>query len=498
MSRVLCFSYERLFHPDENLSGAGYRLYQVAMYLKKKKHQVTIAQRNHDADHERDGIRFIGWDPRSLKGIKKDFDCAYLPLSAYSNEYFSKIEKIPTLVDLSTPLPIEAELQSLGEKDDFLIHHGLSPLHSALAAGDKLVCSTLAQKKYYSGMLHLMGYRLTDKKIDVAPLCPEPGKILASKVKAKVIDAGKDRIALWLGSIFSWYDYKTPISAMKSVKKVKLVFAGALNPNVTELTRKNYEDAKRFAADQGVLGSKVIFIDWVDYSNVARLCEQADIAVTASLNAEESWLSYRLRYTDYLSARLPMICTSDDDFSATVLRRGLGLVVPPLDPKALGSAITAAIKNRKDYSENIDSFIKEEFNRDICFRPLDEFCKNPKLSNDYRPLDFYRVIDMQRDRIKDLEYIRDDKLATNATLTEEIKRYEARFNEVIEDKKSSERELKQNIANLNETVSRQNELIRKHSDLSGKFRGSIVYPLFRLTHSLGKTRLGSFIEKILK
>ena len=86
MSKVLCFSYERMFYPDNILSGPGSRLWEIAQTLKRKGHKITIAELNHDKDYTKDGIKFISWDTQRLKNIEKEFDVAFLPLSAYVDQ----------------------------------------------------------------------------------------------------------------------------------------------------------------------------------------------------------------------------------------------------------------------------------------------------------------------------------------------------------------------------------------------------------------------------
>ena len=41
------------------------------------------------------------------------------------------------------------------------------------------------------------------------------------------------------------------------------------------------------------------------------------------------------------------------------------------------------------------------------------------------------------------------------------------------------------------------ELIKKNDQLN-KFRGSIIYPFYKITHKFGKTKIGGIIAKLLK
>ncbi len=58
--------------------------------------------------------------------------------------------------------------------------------------------------------------------------------------------------------------------------------------------------------------------------------------------------------------------------------------------------------------------------------------------------------------------------------------------------------LLETIEKLDKRILFMNESLEKEKGKTGQFRNSIVYPIYRITNSLGKTRIGRFIEKILK
>jgi len=514
MSRIVCFSYERLFYPDNILSGPGLRLWEMASALKRKNHKVNIAELNHERDYTKEGINFISWDPISLRNIEKQYDSAIILLSAYVTKYFGEIKKIPTLVDLTTPIAIESQAHSLGKKSDFFLNEGIIPTFIALEKGDFFVCSNEAQKNFYIGMMSLMGIsNLNQELIKIAYFAPKKEKpILENKrILEKIVGKNK-KVLLWMGSMFSWYDYKTPILAMKEIAKEQkdavLVFVGANNPNITALTKENYRKALSYAKSQKLINKNVFFIDWVNYEDRMNIYAEAKIAVVTSYDSAESALCYRTRIIDSFEARLPVICTDNDMLSKIIKEKNLGESVKVQDFEELSKKILIMLNNEKKlsaYSKRIDTFIKNEFNIDITIKPIDAFCKAPEKFSKKSKIDFLSLINEQEKRIKELEYIKNDKIATNKTLVEEITNFQLRYNNILKDKAESEQDLKNQINERKKEsedkkglIENQLEIIEKQRKVIGEYRASIVYPFYKITHSFGNTQIGKIISKLIK
>ena len=424
MAKVLCFSYERLFFPNNIMSGPGHRLWQIALILKKKGHKVTVAQLNHDKDYTKQGIKFISWDTNSLKSIKKVYDVAYLPLSAFVDQYFDKIKKIPTIVDLSTPLVIESMAHHIGNEDNFYLNQGILPTISALNNGDFFVCSNQSQKKFYLGMISILGIKNFEKNlIDIVSFAPnKQNKNVKSKsIIEKVV--GKDKkIILNMGGLYSWYDYKTPILAMKPILKIHpdavLVFVGALNPRIISLTKNNYNDAKKLAKKIGLIDKNIYFIDWVDYPNRESVYKESSIAIVTSKNKDEASLTHRIRIIDFWSSNLPVICSKSEGLSNHITSKNLGLTYETKNVEDLSKKINTVFNDKlliEKFKKNLKKFINYEFNLKNAIKPIDEFCKKPKLFKNNIKLNFYQIINQQKNIIKNLEYIKDSNRNKKAT-----------------------------------------------------------------------------------
>ena len=58
--------------------------------------------------------------------------------------------------------------------------------------------------------------------------------------------------------------------------------------------------------------------------------------------------------------------------------------------------------------------------------------------------------------------------------------------------------MKTQMNRLNEIIKQQGEIIAIQKGRIDQFKNSIVYPFYRITHTLGNTKLGKILQKLLK
>ena len=390
MSRVIIFSYEPIF-PEHGSSGPSIRNWEIAKALTRRGHEVTIAEWGHSKDYIKEKIKFIKWDEKELKDISKKFDVALIQNSHAIPEYFNTINEIPTIINLTIPISIEAAADQIKNKKEFFINDGLVPTAISLMKGDFFFCASERQKYFYTGMLNLLGrinpYTYNKKLIDIVPVAApvEIPKIKENVIKGKVVPKNK-RIILWPSSIFSWFDAITAIESMKIVrKKVKdavMVFVGADNPNIDVLTKKNVKSAKKKAKELGLLNKIVYFMDWLPYEKRTNMYLESEFAVVTYPISPETDMSFRTRITDCLWGRLPVICTKGDSVAEVIEKNGLGATVEEKNPKELAEKFIEFLNNKQELkriSKRVDKFIRKKMNWDVVIDPIDKFCKNPKI-----------------------------------------------------------------------------------------------------------------------
>jgi len=414
MSRVIIFSYEPIF-PEYGSSGPSIRNWEIAKALTRRGHKVTIAEWGHSKDYTKNGIKFIKWDEKELEDISKRFDVTIIQESHAVSEYFNKIDKIPTIVNLTIPISIEASAHQIRSKGEFFVNDGVFPTLLSIMKGDFFFCASERQKHFYMGMLNLLGrinpYTYDKKLIDIVPVAApvEIPEIKKNVIKGKIVPKNK-RVILWPSSIFSWFDAITAIEAMKVVsKKVKdavMVFVGADNPNVSVMTEKNVKSAKKKAKELGLLNKTVYFMDWLPYEKRANMYLESEFAVVTYPIGQETEMSFRTRIIDCLWGRLPVICTKGDSVAEIIEKESLGATVEEKNPKELAEKIIEFLTNKQELkriSKRVDKFIREKMNWDVVIEPIDKFCKNPKLDRYKEKLNPLSIINEKEKLINEKE-----------------------------------------------------------------------------------------------
>ena len=269
------------------------------------------------------------------------------------------------VVDLYDPEPFEV-LEFLGGRPEPL-RRAVSALvvdriAGALRDADHLMCASEAQRDLWLGMLvaeRLLTPAAYDgdpslrSRIDTVPFgVPDRAPAATGRgPRERVAGIGPDdEIVLWNGGIWNWLDAPTAIRAVAALARrrpqVRLLFMGAANEGPA---RRATEEARRIAADLGVLGTTVLFHDgWVPYGERADWLLQAACALSTHADHLEARFAFRTRLLDCFWAGLPVVATGGDDLAARVQRDGLGEVVPPVDPAALAAALERVLARGRE------------------------------------------------------------------------------------------------------------------------------------------------------
>lgn len=151
-------------------------------------------------------------------------------------------------------------------------------------------------------------------------------------------------VALWGGGMWEWFDPALVVDAVAqarvSVPDLHLCLLGqqpaGRPPTAAALV------ARERAAALGVDGRSVHFAtDWVPYDARQAWLLDADIAVSAHLEAAENRFSFRTRVLDYLWAGLPCVLSAGDGFAELAVRQNFGLVAAVGDVEGFAAALVA-------------------------------------------------------------------------------------------------------------------------------------------------------------
>ncbi|WP_426623241.1 glycosyltransferase [Leifsonia sp. McL0607] len=264
------------------------------------------------------------------------------------------------IFDLYNALPVEtvgAEVISgfrNAEGKDREYRELLKYFRFCAQAGSYFVASNERQRDYWLGYIMASGgllpssldARPLDRIIGIVPFGSEEHEPVQSRhgLRGTHGIGDDDIVVLWAGGIWDWFDAETPIRAVAALAqedpRYKLVFYGTVHPNATIGRPPAVERAQAVAAELGVLGTSVVFLDeWVPADERADYLLDADLAISAHKDSLETHYSFRTRILDHFWATLPSVVSRGDWFADYIERAGLGITTPIGDVQATADAI---------------------------------------------------------------------------------------------------------------------------------------------------------------
>ena len=400
MNKVLLISPDCI---NKKMSGPGIRYYNFAKELSKTlKVFLFIPNKVTDFNFEGENFEVIVGDKKRLEEISFTVDSIVVQGIAYRLYPFLKNTTKPVVVDIYDPITLEnLELRKFLSMNDRVAYHetDIDLILEQLALGDFFMCASEKQKDYWMGMLAAVN-RVNPitynenvemkKLIEVVPF----GFDNSEPVKTKKVLKGvweniseNDKVLIWGGGIWNWFDPLTLIEAMREVtqirKDVKLFFMGIGHPSLNVDTKVADECIAK-SKEYDLYNKNVFFNDWVDYNERQNYLLEADIGVSTYMNNLETRYSFRTRILDYLWCELPMILTKGDYMGELVENHNLGYCHQAADFKELAEKIISLIENGEVYEKakiNIKN-IKEAYRWENVVKPLINFCENPYIASD--------------------------------------------------------------------------------------------------------------------
>ncbi|MEX2586622.1 MAG: glycosyltransferase [Actinomycetota bacterium] len=286
-------------------------------------------------------------------------------------------------------------------KRNNIFESDLDVIGDQLRSCDFFICASEKQRDFWLGQLAGAGRlnpHVYDRDptlrtlIDVVPfgLSSEPPAHTEPVLKGVVPGIGTDdKVILWGGGIYNWFDPLTLIRAVARVvhdhPEVKLFFMGLAHPNPDVPEMRMAVQARELAEELGLEGKHVFFNDgWVPYRYRSNYLLESDLGVSCHLEHIETTYSYRTRVLDYFWAELPVIVTRGDALSYLVEERNLGLTVEPGDVDGFTAAITAMCEDEelaRDCRLNVSKMLPELAWGEVI-KPLDQFCSTPHRAAD--------------------------------------------------------------------------------------------------------------------
>lgn len=311
------------------------------------------------------------------------------------------------VADIYDPMHLE-QLEQARDRGEAGRHQAISDvtdlLNRQISRADMLLCASEKQRQFWLGELASQGRinmgtagplgRSMDDLLRVVPFGveDEPPVQRHHGMRGAIPGVGQDdRIILWGGGVYNWFDPLTLIRAVGRLAErhddVRLVFMGMKHPNPGVPDQRIAWEARE-SSDRLGLTDRVVFFNsgWVPYRDRADFLLDADVGVSTHFEHIETAYSFRTRILDYLWAGLPIVATTGDSFGNVLDSEGLGFGVPPEDVAALEHALEKVLFDR-ELAERMRTRVRayaEEYRWASVLRPLLEFCDDPHPAMDIR------------------------------------------------------------------------------------------------------------------
>ncbi|MFF2052778.1 glycosyltransferase [Leifsonia sp. NPDC058194] len=380
------------------------------------------------ADLESDDFPVSFTDEKSLRELVAWSDVLVFQGHTLSSYPWIKRHAKIIVADIYDPMHLEQLEQTVGMPEERRLKAILETaevLNDQIERADFMMCASEKQRDFWLGQLAAT-FRINPltygddaslrRLLSVVPFGLQDAAPLQRShgIKGTVPGiAPTDKVILWGGGIYNWFD---PITLIEAVEKlsathpdVRLFFLGAGHPNRHVPKMEMVTRARDLAGERGLTDRFVFFHDdWVPYEERADFLLDADLGASTHFDHLETAFSFRTRILDYLWATLPIVTTGGDTFAALVQEHGLGRVVPPTDADALADALEALLYDESAHAEaqaNIREFAETMRWRKVL-EPLLDFVVDPHPAPD-SPLTLEtprnRIVNDLRTRIDGIE-----------------------------------------------------------------------------------------------
>lgn len=374
----------------KTMAGPGIRYWEFAKALSKNHHVTLLVPNECDASSEE--FTILKNTGKYYQYLKKA-DVLVTMAVSHSLALAAKLNGVKIILDAYDPIPLE--LLEIYKQFDMPFRERIQntiaeSFNISFRMADAVICANEKQRDLWTGLL------LSLKKIDPSlydvdptlknmvdivpfglPVHPpvKQGKGLKSLFGLKE----SDKIVLWGGGIWDWFDPLTLIQALGLIKQqrsdIHLVFMGVKvtsdhNPSMMSMPEKAFTLAKEL----NLLDKHVFFNPgWVPYEERANFFLEADIGISTHFAHLETRYAFRTRILDYIWASLPMISTEGDSFARLIQEKQLGLIVPYENVKELAQAIVTLIDNPQlaaTMKKNIEA-VRQDFHWDKVVKPIE-------------------------------------------------------------------------------------------------------------------------------
>lgn len=401
MAKIVIYSPNLI---GKSMAGAAIRPWEFARVLAQE-HEVILLSPGESTVESKEFLILSMRDRASWEHVK-NADCLIAQRLTFPLALMAKFHRLKIIIDAYVPGPLELlehfKYESLDEGESKVFSE-ISNLVLSFQMADGILCASEKQRELWLGFL--LGQKMITpalyhqdpglrRFLAVVPfgLSSTPPKKTGQGLREKFGLTADDKVILWGGGIWNWFDPLSLIKAMKIIHQtrddVKLIFMGVKPPDPTLPNTLMSAQALDLAKELNILNRAVFFnTNWIPYEERESVLVDADIGVSTHFDHLETSFAFRTRMLDYLWAGLPMVATQGDWFSQIIETHQLGAVVPYEDEKAIAIAILNLIDDPEEMNRMKDNIgrLRPAFYWESVTVPLkkmiDELMKEPPSFN---------------------------------------------------------------------------------------------------------------------
>ena len=380
----------------QKIEGGGMRCWGLALGLKSKGYDVTIAVNDNfplDVDSSQ-GIHLTNWreDEKFIEMINT-YDSLIINYSMGGPMTFivdNVSDHVNLILDCYVPIYIEVSARDSVDKavEYSNYSHDIIHYNKALKRGDYFLCANGPQKHLYTGVLSALGiinpYSYKKDRILLVPFGVESTLDIENPHNpySELGIKKDDFVLLWFGGLYPWFNIRPLLNTIKKLstenKSFKFVIVGGKNPynNHPDFV-KQYDTTRTFIQDNGLLDSSVHFVDWVDFSDRINWYQHANAVISINNVGEENIYSWRTRVMDYVWGEVPMLTNGGDPLSDDLIANGAAIKLIDTSESTLYSAINATVTKPSLIAATKEQLLKQkqQYYWENVVVPIDEKIK---------------------------------------------------------------------------------------------------------------------------